>query len=46
MTTFTDPAEAGKLICGPACFYPRTSQQPLPPVIEEDDTYAPDGPPW
>ena len=43
MTTFTDPAEAGKLICGPACFSVRA---PLPPVPEDDETYAPDEPPW
>lgn len=34
MTTFTDPAEAGKLICGPAIFHACAPLR-LPPVLDE-----------
>jgi hypothetical protein len=52
MIAFTDPAEAGKLICGPAWLSPRevvggvcTCPGCMAPAAE-GDACAPDEPPW
>ena len=52
MTPFTDPAEAGKLVCGPAWLAPTVEASGVcycPACIalaQQDEAYAPDEPPW